>query len=231
MGKREENVRRRFQKWLDQKSDELHQYEYPEDAHGFKRPTDTDLAAFIDKFVDSYNWREDIHGDKMHLSVFRHDELWGTYVLTPKGQKKYDIIRWLHKNKYFSYINNHDGTVTVYAVDRDRLDDLEMGLHPEIIPAKVSYSPATNLVVFNGRRKQMQTGKNLKIFQYLVERPNERISKTEIWRLIGNRTSLKGATAEFSRVIANVRTSVGATREEIKLEGTVTLHAQVTLID
>ncbi len=222
---------REFQKWIDKEEKALHFTGYPEDAVEFKRPTDVDLYNFLDKFIDNYSWREDIFGDRMDINIFNYDYRQDKYEITEAGQRKYDIIRWLNQARYLSYVNNQNGTVTVHAVKESELDEFITTLCPEIAPATITFSASTKAVVFNGNKKQMQAGKIFKIFQYLAERPNERIPKTDIWRLTGRRDSYKGSKSDLSRNIGNVRTSLGATTDEIQLREFVTLHANVARTD
>lgn len=203
----------------------------PEDAVPLTRPTDRDLYNFLEQFTDDYSWREDILSDKMNVNVFEYDTANDSYTVSETEQEKYNIFRWLRDKKYLQFDNNQDGTITVFRVNEDSLYKLMNELHPDIQPATVTYSPSSKIVIFNGKQVGMYTGESHTIFHLLASRPNERISKEAIWRAIGKRAKLKREKDKFSILIDRVRTSVGANKKEINLKGSVTLHANVKIID
>ncbi len=202
-----------------------------EDRLNFQRPTDSTLYKFLDTFLENYSWREDIFSDSINLSVFESNDTSDSYKITEESQNLYDTLRWLSSNKYLFLANNHDGTVTLNNVNDEELYELMAGLKPHISPAIVIYNPTTKEVWFNGRKHKLQRGKNLKIFHLLATNQNERLSKEAVWRSIGFRKTKKRDTSDFSKLVANVRTSVDASLEEIQLAETLTLHADVKIID
>ncbi len=213
-------------KWLESEHKKLHNSTFPEDTTPFGRPTDVALHTFLDKFLEDYSWREDIFRDEIEVSVFND----GKRELSQ--QYKYDILRWLRKESYIHFTNVQDsGSVLVGSVKDIELYELLATLHPKIIPADIVYSPSTKIVIFNGKRHRMQQGDTYKIFHLLATNPNERITKAQIWRSINKRQTIKREVGSFSSLIARVRTSVGASNDEILLKDEVTLNGQVKISD
>ncbi len=221
----------KFRKFLENEIYKLHQDAYPEDASIVTRPPDSVLYKFLDTFLEKYSWREDIFGTRMNIRVFDEDSTNGSYVITKERQQYYDILRWLNNEKYLLLTNLGDGFVAVHDVKEQELNRLTDSLQPDIIPAHIIYNPSTKVVIFNGVRHTLQQGKNLSIFHLLATNPNKRLSKESVWRVIGFRSTRKRDTSDFSKIVANVRTSVGASLEEIQLDGTVTLHANVEITE
>ncbi len=211
---------------------DFHIRSFPEDGTTFFRPPDVVLHTFLLKFLDDYSWREDMPQNHIRLHIFERDEF---SPETPKPaineQEQYDLLRWLRLNKYLTFSNaDGDGFVDIHDVDDLALENILDGLSPEIKPAKVTYVPSDRVVIYNGLRHKMR-GRNLKIFDLLARNPNDRISKEKIWRTAGIRAVSKRDYAAFSKMINDVRITLKASGDEIKLDGSVTLHAYVEIID
>jgi hypothetical protein len=214
-------------KWLKSQAKKLHDSTFPEDTLAIVRPTDADLYSYVDKFTEDYSWREDILKDEILLHVFNCEEQDSIQL------GNYNILRWLREKKYIQFSNaDENGWILINNVKDDELNKLLGTLHPEIIPADITYSAYDRVVIFNGKRHKMHEGSDShKIFHLLATHPNERISKARVWRAINQRSSTKRQDNNFSSLIKRVRTSVGATKQEISLKDTVVLNATVKITD
>lgn len=213
-------------KWLKNEAKKFHDANFPEDTAPVVRPTDADLFTFLDKFLEDYSWREDILRSEILLHIFERDRY------EPSQLHKYDILRWLRDKSFLSFTNtDDDGFLLITNVEEMQLHELVGALHPKIKPAVIEYSPATRVVIFNGKKHRMHASDNHKIFHLLATHPNERISKEKVWRSIGFRHTRKRDIDDFSKLVARVRTTVGASVEEIMLKDNVTLNATVKITD
>jgi hypothetical protein len=205
----------------------LHNSTFPEDSVLVARPTDAELYGYVDKLAEDYSWREDILRDEIRLHIFKN----GQEGLVQ--QSAYNILRWLRQKKYIHFINaDEDGWILINIPKEDNLNYLLTTLRPQIVPARIVYSPSNNMLIFNGKKHRMHEGSNTrKIFHLLATHANERITKAQVWRSINQRNLSKRENNTFSSLIKRVRTSVGATNQEIYLKDTVVLNAKITISD
>lgn len=103
--------------------------------------------------------------------------------------------------------------------------------------ARIIYSPKTGRGKVNGRPFKLNRGsRNRQVFEYLVKRPNQYLTKNKLWVVAGEKGKYNEDEADdvnvFNTIITTLREALkNIGPEHLRLKKTVILDAEVTLTD
>lgn len=102
--------------------------------------------------------------------------------------------------------------------------------------ARIIYSTKTGRGKMNGTTfKLNRNSRNRKVFEYLVKRPNQYLTKSKLWVVAGEKGKFVDDTdgvIEFNTIITTLREALAdISPKHLRLKKTVILDAEVTLTD
>ena len=147
---------------------------------------------------------------------------------------KQNLIQVLNPNQHLKT------GIHIHIVDISRFKSFYVNLF-ESIPstghgARIIYCTRTGRGKMNGKPFKLNRGsRNRKIFEHLVKRPNQYLTKKKLWIVAGEKGKFvedKDKVIEFNTIITTLREALSdISPKHLRLKKTIILDAEVTLTD